>query len=274
MKDHPVTLLETPMPRRKMLAWLAKGGIAGAALLALPGAAASADPMAAPLEPRGAKNLKDLSAALARAPRHRNFKTVPMILTEPQQWDYEALNLLLTYHGGPRQVWDNTDISSPWLNLMRNATNAQVWSFKHPNFLAVSANHGTCHLALFQQHIWEKYNLPAMIGKKFKRNVFLDIPAGEKGKSPADFNNPLGLFSPSANCIPLLMERGTVFLACHNAIWEFSHALMAKGHNPDHLTHEALAADLTNHLIPGVVLTPGIVATIPELQLAGYEYIK
>ena len=274
MKDHPVTPLETPIPRRKMLGWLAKGGLAGAALLAWPGAAASAAPMAVPLEPRGAANLRDLAAKLARVPRRRDFKTVPMILTESKQWDHEALALLLNYRGGPKQVWDNTDIASPWLNLMRNATNAQVWSFKHPDFLAVSANHGTCHLALFQQYIWGKYNLSRMIGNKFKRNIFLDIPAGEKSQSAADFNNPHGLFSPGANCIPLLMERGTVFLACHNAIWEFSHALIAKGHNPDHLTHEALAADLTNHLIPGAVLTPGIVATIPELQLAGYEYIK
>ena len=37
---------------------------------------------------------------------------------------------------------------------------------------------------------------------------------------------------------------------------------------------DALAADLTNHLIPGVVLTPGAVATLPELQQAGFYYAK
>jgi len=35
--------------------------------------------------------------------------------------------------------------------------------------------------------------------------------------------------------------------------------------------HEA-AVELTNHLIDGVVLTPGIVATIPELQQVGFHY--
>jgi hypothetical protein len=29
--------------------------------------------------------------------------------------------------GAPKQVWDNTGIASPWLNVMRNLLNAQVW---------------------------------------------------------------------------------------------------------------------------------------------------
>ena len=49
---------------------------------------------------------------------------------------------------------------------------------------------------------------------------------------------------------------------------------MASGRtsNPDELSHNALAAELTNHLIAGVVLTPGIVGTLPELQRAGFNY--
>ena len=30
----------------------------------------------------------------------------------------------------------------------------------------------------------------------------------------------------------------------------------------------------TNHLIGGVVLTPGMAGTIPELQQAGFHYLK
>ena len=41
---------------------------------------------------------------------------------------------------------------------------------------------------------------------------------------------------------------------------------------PPGASHEAVAAELTNHLIGGLVLTPGIVATIPELQQAGSHY--
>lgn len=65
-----------------------------------------------------------------------------------------------------------------------------------------------------------------------------------------------------------------MFLACHNAIWEMTGKLLANGVNPDGLSHAAMAAELTNHLVDGVVLTPGIVATIPELQQAGFHYAK
>ncbi len=269
---------ENTIPRRQMLAWLATGSVAGAALLSGMGRAnaqtAAAVPAGKDLEPTGATKLAALTAALAATRRQRKFKKVPMILTHPDQWDSAALDLLLHYRGSPKQVWDNTDISSPWLNLMRNSINAQVWSFRNADFIAISATHGTCHLALYDAYVWEKYNLPAVLGHKFKRNTFLDIPAKVRNASAADYNDPLGLFSPSANCLPLLMDRGAVFLGCHNAIWEFAGGLLAKGHNPDHLTHEELAADLTNHLIPGVVLTPGIVATLPLLTMAGYSYAK
>jgi hypothetical protein len=63
-----------------------------------------------------------------------------------------------------------------------------------------------------------------------------------------------------------------VFLACHNAIWELAEKLIAADVNPNKLSHEALAAELTNRLIAGAVLTPGIVGTIPEPQLGGFNY--
>jgi hypothetical protein len=68
---------------------------------------------------------------------------------------------------------------------MRNALNAEIWSFRHPDFLAVSVTHGTANLA-----------------------------------------------------------------------------------------HEALAAELTNHLVAGAVLIPGAAATMPELQQVGFHYAK
>jgi hypothetical protein len=58
-------------------------------------------------------------------------------------------------------------------------------------------------------------------------------------------------------------------MACHNAIWEHSAKLLEKGLNPDRRSHEAIAAELTNHLIEGAVLTPGMVGAILELQRPG-----
>ena len=260
--------------RRDLLGIVATTGIASVALD--PFVSASAQPAGAPLPPlieSGSGHLKALITALEKAPRRRDFKEVPMILTTPGQWDHEALALLTHYRGGPKQVWDNTAIDSPWLNLMRNSLNAQIWAFRHPDFLVVSATHGTAHLALYDQHLWDKYGLAKLTAGKFARNTLLDVPAAAHGDA-ADFENPAGVFSPKDNSIPSLQARGVVFLACHNAIFELSSRLHATGVNPDKLSLAKMGAEFTNHLIPGAVLTPGIVGTLPELGAAGFHYAK
>jgi hypothetical protein len=75
---------------------------------------------------------------------------------------------------------------------------------------------------------------------------------------------------PDGDTIPALQQRGVVFMGCHNVNWELTAQLFRQ--KPDHASHEAMAAELTNHLIDGVVLTPGIVATIPVLQQVGFHY--
>ncbi|HEX4553552.1 MAG TPA: transcriptional initiation protein Tat [Xanthobacteraceae bacterium] len=231
-------------------------------------AASTAEPS---LPAPAGKSLEKFTVHLNRAPRRRDFKSVPMILNDPTQWDHAALSEVIAYRGEPKQVWDNAGIASPWLNLMRNALNAQVWSFGHPDFLAVSAMHGTANMALFEPAMWEKYQLAKLTGGKFQSNTLI---AEQKGAAadPKDYENPEGAFSPHDNSIPALQRRGVVFLACHNAIWELAGTLIATGVNPDELSHAALAAELTNHLIAGAVLTPGMVGTLPELQRAGFNY--
>jgi hypothetical protein len=228
---------------------------------------------AAGLLPGDAQHLQQLSDRLAKAPRQRSFKTVPMILNDPEQWDAEALKDIIAYPSPYKQVWDNTDLGGPWLNLMRNSLNVQVWSFKHPDFLVVSATHGSAHLALFDDATWDKYQLTRLAGEKFKSNT-LSKEASAAQADPKNFEDPKGVFSSEDNSIPVLMKRGVVFLSCHNAIWEEAAALLKAESNPDRLTHEQLAAELTNHLLPGVVLTPGAVGTLPELQRVGFQYAK
>jgi hypothetical protein len=224
-----------------------------------------------PLLPPDAKSLEELTARLSRAPRRRDFKTVPMILNDPDQWDHSALSDVTAYRGAPKQVWDNTAIASPWLNAMRNSLNTQVWSFKHPDFFVVSATHGTAHLALFGPAMWAKYQLAKLTGGKFQSNMLIMERKGAAANRKG-YENPGGVFSPHDNSIPALQRRGVVFLACHNAIWELAEKLIDTEVNPDELSHDALAAELTNHLIAGVVLTPGIAGTLPELQRAGFNY--
>ena len=67
--------------------------------------------------PAMAASLRALTIALARAPRRRDFKLVPMILTRSDEWDSQALNAILAYQGSPKQAFDNTEIDGPWLNM-------------------------------------------------------------------------------------------------------------------------------------------------------------
>ncbi|MGY4434903.1 intracellular sulfur oxidation DsrE/DsrF family protein [Bradyrhizobium sp. F1.13.1] len=238
-------------------------------------ASARAKPAAATVEPAftppGATHLDALKERLAQAPRRRDFKTVPMILNHPEQWDHEALTEVLSYSPAPKQAWDSIDIGIPWISLIRNTLNTEIWSFKHPDFLAVSVTHGTAHLALYDQAMWDKYQLTRLAGEKFKTNTLI-LEQTAAAADPTNYEDPAGVFSSEDNSIPALMQRGVVFMCCHNAIWEQAAALIKADANPDKLSHAALAAELTNHLVDGVVLIPGAGATMLELQLTGFQY--
>jgi hypothetical protein len=125
----------------------------------------------ATLAPADAQNLRELLRLLAGTSRRRDFKRVPMILDHPDQWDAAPLVTILDYQGGSRQAWDNSDLTGPWLKGMRNSINAQIWSFKQPSFLCIFATHGSAHLALFDQEMWDKYLVPAVVtaARTFRR---------------------------------------------------------------------------------------------------------
>jgi hypothetical protein len=262
--------METTPNRRAALMGF---GVAAAGLaLSAGGANAEMTSAHAALLPAGAQKLRSLSARVAAAPRRRDFRTVPMILEDPMLWDHEVITELLAYAGDPKQIWDNTELTGSWLNGMRNALNAQIWSFKHPDFLIVSATHGPAQLPLLDQAMWEKYRLAKLTGGAYAANTLLESnPAIEADRN---LQSETGAYSASDNSIAALMDRGVVFMACHLALWELSAKLIKEGVNPDHLSPGAMVAEMTNHLAPSVVLTPGMVATIPEFQQAGYRYIK
>ena len=239
------------------------GGTLGAAQAATPDASA----------PTSGTHLAELMAKLAAAPRRRDFKSVPMILTEPDQWDHEALTLVMGYRPAPKQAWDFIDIAGKSLTMMRNAMNSQNWAFRHRDFLLVAVTHGSAHLGLLDQSAWDKYQLAKFAGEKFKTNTLIVEQSGAAA-DPADFENPTGVFSAANNSIPALMRRGALFMSCHNTMWDLAEALLAAGVNPDSMSQAELTADLTNHLIPGAILTPGAAGTLPQLQQVGFHYIK
>ncbi|WP_297476083.1 hypothetical protein [Ferrovum sp.] len=235
--------------------------------------AGSVSPPLKTLIPEGTPWLSILSKSLEKTPRRRDFKSVPMILTRPEEWDDEALRLIFEYQGQHKQVFDNMVLDGPWLNLMRNSLNSQIWAFGHKDFLVVSGTHGPAHLALYDDYLWDKYQLSQLTQGKFKDNSFLKVSAAAQA-DPAQYEDITGVFSPLDNSIPVLQSRGIVFLACHNAIFELATRLHQSGTNPDHQSIPQLAAELTNHLIDGAVLTPGVMGTMPELGARGFYYAK
>ena len=257
--------------RRQALASMAMLSVASTA--GAVAGAASPSSLKADLLPDGATTLRELTDRLARTARRRDYKSVPMILTSSDDWDSAALAQVIGYRGGPKQAFDNTDLEGPWLNLMRNSMNAQAWSWKHPDFLCVSATHGSAQWALYDDFIWDKYQLVKLTKGKFATNPFAKA-APAASNDPKDFQKADGVFSPEDNSIAVLQRRGAVFIACHNQVWEMTGGLIKSGVNPDGLSHEAMAAELTNHLIDGVVLSPGAIGTLPELLGAGFTYAK
>lgn len=259
--------------RRAALQTLGMGLAATAGATAVLGSTPAAAATKTDLTPAGATKLRELIKRLDNIPRKRDFKTVPMILNHPDQWDDKAIKELMAYKPAPKQAWDATAIAGPWLNLVRNSLNAQIWSFKHPDFLAVVLAHGSANYALYDQATWDKYGIAKLAGGKFAKNTLIvETPAGSA--NPGNYEDEAGAYSPSDNTIPALMRRGVVFMSCHNAVWEQARKLHERGQNPDKLSIDQIAAELTNHLIPGVVLMPGAVATMPELQMSGFYYAK
>jgi len=202
----------------------------------------------------GAGTIAELQTRLAKLPARRDFKTVPLVLDAADLWDDAAIREVAAYRGNPRQVWDNKDLASGWAGFMRNALNGQTLSFKNKDFLTVSMTRGDAQLALFDQASWDKYGLAKLTNGKFASNSFIVAGAGD-AQDPS---------------IPTLMKRGVVFMACHNAIWAAAGRVIAGGAKG---AQEEVAADLTNHLLPGVILTPGALATLPLLQGAGFHYV-
>ncbi len=173
--------------------------------------------------PSGAGALETLTKRLAALSRRRDFKTVPMILDHPDLWDAEALNAVLRYRGGPKQSWDNSELTGPWLNVMRNAINAEIWSFRHPDFLCVSATHGPAQLSLYDDAMWEKYGLAKIASGNVTHNSF--VAAAPLADQDRKTTTTRTAFSPrTATTSKPCSGAALVFTACHNAVWELPSA--------------------------------------------------
>jgi hypothetical protein len=79
--------------------------------------------------------------------------------------------------------------------------------------------------ALYDQAVWDKYQLTRLAGDEFKTNTLM-IEQTSAATDSVNYEDPAGRFSGEDNSTPALMLRGAVFMSCHNVIWEQAAALI------------------------------------------------
>jgi hypothetical protein len=112
-EEQEITAVNVVTGRRSLLKTFALTAATSAIGLASGRAGAAAAAVEPGVTPPQSAHLDGLKKRLALAPRRRDFKTVPMILSHQEQWDHEALTEVLSYRPSPRQAWDNSDIGGP-----------------------------------------------------------------------------------------------------------------------------------------------------------------
>ena len=113
------------------------------------------------LTPPGAPHLDALKGASgARRPAVAISRTVPMILNQRDQWDHEGVDrsALLPARGqaglGQYRHRKSTPVAESDAGTRSNYTDLVVQTSGFPS--AVSVTHGTAHLALYDQAMWDK----------------------------------------------------------------------------------------------------------------------
>jgi len=129
----------------------------------------------------------------------------------------------------------------------------------------------------FDDAMWDKYALGEYLslrdaaGRPYRRNVFHRPTAGDAHLLFGAIGIPaipaLGEAMPALG-IESLQGMGTKFLLCRNALDAWTLELEARGKG----TQAAIAAELEDHLLPGVTIVPAMVVAIDKAQQAGIAY--
>jgi hypothetical protein len=115
----------------------------------------------------------------------------------------------------------------------------------------------------FNDAMWAKYNMGVAL-------KFNDHKTGQPATRNVWRTDPqiLGMMVAAPASIESLQKRGALFLLCNNALnlWAGILAQANKAEAP------AVLADLKANMLPGVVLVPGMVVAIQQIQDKGIAY--
>jgi intracellular sulfur oxidation DsrE/DsrF family protein len=136
--------------------------------------------------------------------------------------------------------------------------------------------YASANLAMYDDSMWAKYRL----GEIFKiQDPTTSLPAARNiwfsSKNPPTAQPPTERSDPyySDNSIEGLQRRGVLFLICHNTIHGQAGQVSSSEQNTEHLSTDAIVADIQAHTIPGALLVPSAVGELVRLQDKGYRLV-
>jgi hypothetical protein len=252
-------MLEQSLDRRRAFAVL--GGTA--ALAALPGVSLAQDAMRRPdAVASGLAHWRTCPQARRRTGR-RGFDKVPFMIDRADLWDHEASEILLSFRGDKKQMWEASDISSAWLNLMRESE----WSGIRPPASGFPRGRGGARDSA--SHVVPIRACGIGMGWRRTQAASLrrthSLPSG-KGRPDRRSTKDRRLLRRRQQQHP---DPATAW-GCDDRLPRLDPRDRPRSGEIGRRDPDMVAADLTNNLIEGVVLVPSVVAYIVELQNAGF----
>lgn len=191
--------------------------------------------------------------AAAQHASARPGRTLP-----PESW----LERLDGRHG---QIFDAPSLGGgKALQQVRNYLDAyrDAYGLESDAIDAVIGAHGSAVPLVFQDSVWERFGLGERFdvqdprtGAPARRNVFARREDG--GVVPPDVS------------IEALQQRGVIFLLCNNSLKRLTATLSQAGFG----AQEAVRAELTEGLLPGVEVVPAMVVALNLAQERGLSYV-
>lgn len=197
-------------------------------------------------------------------------------------WQAASFQQLLKQPFDAKQMFDVTAIDDgSAFDHMVNALNGLQFGFGIPadKIKIIGAFRAKATFLNFSDSLWEKYRIGELAkvddpktGKPATRNIYYASAAGNPPKyASQDPNNEASAFQDAS--IQALQSRGVQLLACHIALAWQARSLVKKLHLQQ--TSEEVLQDLSNHLVPGVLIVPSMVSAIAMLQNKGqFAYLR
>ena len=220
--------------------------------------------------------LTPISGALAVAAAGR--RAHGQLIYQRSDWNVQEFQRLTAHSARIKQLYDINNIGNGrFLNSIKNSLNGLEFGFGIParEIQIIGALHGPANVLNFADSMWQKYH----IGEIFQvtdpetkmpaiRNPFHRSRTGANASRDLNDENS----SLQNTSLEGLHSRGVRFLCCHTATEEQARLLVQRlklNQQP-----EGIVKDLLNHVHPGVLVVPSMVASIAVLQSDGrYSYV-